>query len=790
MPRSTRSPRATALAVLALVIAGTGLLAPAAVAAPAPFALRYSANAPGDIGIVGNTVLTCPAAAATCAAVQGGTAVSQNNAFGMGFVDVDGDPATFNSSRADLALPPGASVLFAGLYWGGKTAAGGAPGAAAAPDLGAVATVGLSVPGVAGYAPVAGAVVGTTTDNGANYQSFADVTARVQAAGGGTYGVSNVQVGRGSNTWGGWSLVVAYRDPAAPLRNLTVFDGYQFVSVSNPTLTIPVAGFLAPPSGPVRARLGVVVYDGDRGAPGSQYQGDTLTLDGATVSDALNPAVDVFNGSITRTGTALTAKAPDFANQLGVDADVFSVDGLVPNGATSASIALTTGGESYNPGVVTTAFDLFAPTIASSKTVTDVDGGAVEPGDVLEYAVTLTNTGLDAATGVRLTDPIPAGTAYEPGSLVIAGGPGAGAVTDGAGDDQGEASAAGVAFRLGTGAGPAAGGRLEIGGSTSVRFRVRVAAGTPAGTVIPNAATTAYAGATSGTPFSDTTAPASVTVAGAPVLAATKSARLANDADGSGGTSGGDTLAYSVVITNSGNQAATGVVLTDALDPLTRLVVGSVTTSQGTVASGNAAGQTALRVALGTLAPGQSATVTFRARLSAAIPAGTTQIRNQAVVSAAGVTPVTTDDPVTVAAGDPTTVAITDVPAGARLSIDLRGPARAQALAPVTYCATTTNRSRVVARDVAIRVPLVPGLAVTGLPRGARLTGGGLVWSVPRLAAGRRTTVCFTVGLIGGDGAIRRPSAIAVAANADRVADAVTTRLRARRGPVQPAVTG
>ena len=44
----------------------------------------------------------------------------------------DADPATFNSSSAQLDLPAGATVLFAGLYWGGRTAAGGAPGAAGA----------------------------------------------------------------------------------------------------------------------------------------------------------------------------------------------------------------------------------------------------------------------------------------------------------------------------------------------------------------------------------------------------------------------------------------------------------------------------------------------------------------------------------------------------------------------------------------------------------------------------------------------------------------------------------
>ena len=787
MPRTIRPSLAAALGALLLAVTLFAVAAPTALGAPAPFALRYTANAPGDVAIVGNTVLTCPATAGACAGVQAG-GIGQNNSFGMRFVDVDADPATFNSSSAQLDLPPGASVLFAGLYWGGRTAAGGAPGAAGAPDSGAIARVGMAAPGGA-TTPVLGSVIGTTTDNGANYQAFADVTARVQAGGAGSYAVSNVQVGRGTNTWGGWALVVAYRDPVAPLRNLSVFDGYQFVSRSNPSVTIPVSGFLAPPSGPVRARLGVVAYDGDRGSPGSQFVGDSMSLNGTLISDALNPANDVFNSSITRTAAALTAKSPNYGNQLGFDADVFDVDGLVPNSATSASIALTTGGESYNPGVVTTAFDLFAPTLASQKSVTDLDGGQVEPGDVLEYTVSLTNTGLDAAAGVRLTDPIPAGTVYEPGSLAILSGPGTGPATDPAGDDLGEGSAAGVVFRLGVGASATAGGRLEIGASTSVRFRVRVAPSTPAGTVIPNAATTDFAGATSGNPYTDTTAPVNVTVVGAPVLSATKTATLAVDADGNGATSAGDTLAYTVVVTNSGNQASVDTVLADTLDPLTQLVTGSVTTTQGTVASGNSAGQTALRVELGTLAPGASATVTFRARVTE-LPPGTTQIRNQAVVSATGVPPVSTDDPVTVTPGDPTVVAVADTPTRARLGIDLRGPAVSRANRPVTYCATVTNRGRVTARTVTTRVPIPAGTTLVSVPRGARLSGGALTWTTPTLARGARRTVCFTVRLLGVNNTVRRPVATAVATNADRVNDAVRTRLIARPQRNQPAVTG
>ena len=70
--------------------------------------------------------------------------------------------------------------------------------AAPAPDQSALASVKFATP-VSGYSTVAGAIVGTSNESGANYHAFANVTAQVQGAGPGTYGVANVQAGRGGN---------------------------------------------------------------------------------------------------------------------------------------------------------------------------------------------------------------------------------------------------------------------------------------------------------------------------------------------------------------------------------------------------------------------------------------------------------------------------------------------------------------------------------------------------------------------------------------------------------------
>ena len=117
------------------------------------FPERYSVNAAGDLVIAGNTLMTCPLTASTCAeALRGGgtSARFNNNSYSMVMVDIDDDASTINSSSADLLLPAGAPVLFAGLYWGA-----GASGDQAKGNVPATAgTVRLRVPGAMPVPPL------------------------------------------------------------------------------------------------------------------------------------------------------------------------------------------------------------------------------------------------------------------------------------------------------------------------------------------------------------------------------------------------------------------------------------------------------------------------------------------------------------------------------------------------------------------------------------------------------------------------------------------------------------
>jgi uncharacterized repeat protein (TIGR01451 family) len=530
------------------------LAVPAIASADRGFTPRFSTNDTGDITIAANTLMTCPTAAANCTAGQAGAAQNNNN-FNMGYVDVDGDSSTFDSSNSKLRLPSGATVLFAGLYWGADTSAGSGGTAARDASVAGRGTVLLKAPGASAYttlgptATVLDSGTGTSTNR---YQAFLDVTSLVKAAGAGTYTVANVQAGTGADRYAGWSLVVAYRDTAMPPRNLTIFDGYKTISATEAPTSISLTGFTTPPAGAVKTTLGFVSYEGDNG-----LVGDTASLNGTKLSDALNPATNFFNSTISERGVDRGEREPNYANQYGFDADLVGADGILGNETSSATIGLTTSGDAYYPGVVTFATELYAPKIDSTNVVENVThpGGPAQRGDTLRYTVTYKNNGQDGADVLFARDNIPTGTTYVPGSMQIATGPGAGAMTDAPNDDRAEYEAENrrVTFRLGAGATPTSGGRLAAGASSSFTFLVKVNSDVLDKTTITSQATARFFGQSLGTSLSNTSPVASVIVA-APDLTLTNS----HEPDF---VSGAKSISK-LTVTNSGSLATDGSTVT------------------------------------------------------------------------------------------------------------------------------------------------------------------------------------------------------------------------------------
>ncbi len=488
---SKRRPWRQALFSLML----TGSLLPAAEAA---FTARHTFNDRGDISMVGNTLLTCDGSG-SCASEQSGAVAGGNANRSMIYVNIDPGAGFANSSSAALNLPAGAQVLSAGLYWGGR----------ADPSNANRGVLHLRVPGATGYQDVVAnpADINTFTTQGSAsarpYTAYADVTELVRAAGSGDYFAGGLTAASGNGgslgNYGGWSLIVVYHDDNEPYRRLMVFDGKLDANdgvVSGTTsASIDVTGLRTPASANFTTYMGALVWEGD-----NDIVGDTFRLNGQTLSDAQNPGSNFWNSSITRLGSRLGAKSPDYVNQMAIDIDYIDASGILANNASQATLGFSTSGDAYFPHAVTFATELFEPNLVSSltKRYSNLNGGTqVAFGDVLVYDIAFSNTGTDGATGVMVSDPLPAGTELVPGTLTVAsnvGGAPAGVQTEAAGDDLAEYDAASrtVTFRVGSGATARDGGLIIPGESARVTFQARVSDPLLANRSIGNTASVSY----------------------------------------------------------------------------------------------------------------------------------------------------------------------------------------------------------------------------------------------------------------------------------------------------------
>jgi uncharacterized repeat protein (TIGR01451 family) len=97
-----------------------------------------------------------------------------------------------------------------------------------------------------------------------------------------------------------------------------------------------------------------------------------------------------------------------------------------------------------------------------SAAVADPFGGTTQgPGSVVTYTLTATVNGSGALANVRVTDPIPAGTTYQPGSITLD----SGALSDAADGDSGRFTGSGIEVGLGS---------LAAGASKTISFKVKI----------------------------------------------------------------------------------------------------------------------------------------------------------------------------------------------------------------------------------------------------------------------------------------------------------------------------
>ncbi|MBT0771451.1 tandem-95 repeat protein [Kineosporia sp. J2-2] len=592
------------------------------------FGLRYQTDDTGDILLRGNSLVTCPAAATNCLAARSNSLTGtpmNNNAYSMEYVDNDSDSSTVSSSTANVALPAGATVKFAGLYWSGYSTAGN--GRTAPSGVTKKNELLFKVPGGAyetiTAAPASDFPVDGTASNGTPYLAFADVTAKVQTSG--DYTAANIYAATGPDAYAAWALVLVIRDPTLPQRHMVVFDGFGTIESGDTSLDIGLTGLSTPPSGAIDVRLGAVVFEGDAGLTGDQFQ--FIPPSGATtvLSNAVNPADNPFNSTVSDNGVDVAGRVPD-GNTFGFDADVFQSSALIGPSESTATLRMSTSGETFFPAVASFVSNIYAPRLdlVRSASVTDGSGDSrTRPGDLIRYTIKVTNNGQADSTGTRITDAIPAGTDYVAGSLQVDGA----AVSDAADTDTGELSSGTLAVRLGTGAGGSggSGGTLAPAAATTVTYVVRVT-----GQYTTGGAITGVTGATYSDPQSRSFSTSSNTTSTTVDPARTDLTVTQTTSPAVVQASGSRTVSWAVKVTNNGPDTETAPVLKETLP--TGVTGVSVSGATCTLASGT------YTCPLSSLADDASTTVTFTATLPAT---ASDPSAASAVVSGAGTDPVT-----------------------------------------------------------------------------------------------------------------------------------------------------
>jgi uncharacterized repeat protein (TIGR01451 family) len=264
---------------------------------------------------------------------------------------------------------------------------------------------------------------------------------------------------------------------------------------------------------------------------------------------------------------------------------------------------------------------VLAPDLSLSKSGSTV----AAPGDVVTYIINYANNGDASATGVVISDVIPASTTYVAGSLAINTGSGWVSLSDAVDADAGQYVASAVGVQPGT-----TPGTLAAGEAGQIRFQVTVDAGTPEGSTIGNVARIS----------SD-----QMPTQNSNLLATDVSPLSISKASDRSVATAGQTTFFTITYGNDGGSTLTDVSLVDSIPANTELISGTVTgvgmdaiefsTDNGATWGSsftNPAAVTDIRWTRANLSAGQTGTVNFQVRLADPLPANST-IENTARIT-------------------------------------------------------------------------------------------------------------------------------------------------------------
>lgn len=163
------------------------------------------------------------------------------------------------------------------------------------------------------------------------FSAFTDITSLIQSTGNGAYTFSGLDISDiiadycpfGGN-FGGWAIVIVYKNDTLPLNQLNVYDGMQSVP-DKISITLNSLNVIDNQD----AKIGFVAWEGDKNIA----ENESLFINGNLIDNPpLNPGNNAFNGTNSFLGTDTLYN---------MDLDVYNIQNNINVGDTKAKIELT-----------------------------------------------------------------------------------------------------------------------------------------------------------------------------------------------------------------------------------------------------------------------------------------------------------------------------------------------------------------------------------------------------------------------------------------------------------------
>src|SRR4029077_14525592 len=335
-------------------------------------------------------------------------------------------------------------------------------------------------------------------------------------------------------------------------------------------------------------------------------------------------------------------------------------------------------------GAAVTTTVVSTPVLTISKTDAP---DPVNAGSNITYTISYSNTGTANATGVVISDTVPANTSF----VSATGG--------------GTQAAGVVTWNI---------GNLAAGASASVQLVVAVASPLANGTVITNGTYSIDSNETAPTSGASIT----TTVSSAPVLTISKT-------DAPDPVNAGSNITYTISYSNTGTANATGVVISDTVPANTSFVSA---TGGGTQAAG------VVTWNIGNLAAGASASVQLVVAVASPLANGTVITNGTYSIDSNETAPTS---------GASITTTVSSAPVLTVSKTDSPDPVNAGS--NITYTISYSNTGNMNATGVVISDTVPANSSFVSATGGGTLAAGVVTWNIGNLAAGASASVQLVV---------------------------------------------